>query len=58
MKYNVIYKLLTVAMIASMFLAACAPAATATQAPAAPATEAPTVVQPTAAPAFTAKYIH
>ncbi len=53
MKSNMIYKLLAVAMIASMFLAACAPAATPTQAPAAPATAAP---QPTAAPAFTAKY--
>lgn len=56
MKSNLIYKLLAVAMIASMFLAACAPQATATQAPAAPATQAPPVVQPTAAPAFEAKY--
>ncbi len=64
MKHQTIYKLLTFVILASMVLAACAPAATpaavATTAPsgaaptAAPATLAPTVAQSTSAPATTA----
>jgi peptide/nickel transport system substrate-binding protein len=57
MKHNLIYKLLAVVMVASMFLAACAaptpPPAPPTQPPAPPATKAP---EPPAAPAWTAKY--
>ena len=58
MKYNLLYKLLAVAMAVSMFLTACAPQPAAPQATEPPPVAQPTAVpvQPTAAPAFTAKY--
>ncbi len=58
MKYNLLYKLLAVAMAVSMFLTACAPQPAAPQATQPPPVAQPTAVpvQPTAAPAFTAKY--
>lgn len=56
MKSNLLYKLLAVVMVASMFLAGCAPQPEVPP----PATEVPAVQQPTeqptAAPAWTAKY--